>query len=218
MDRRFRKWLALLDAHQALWVFASSTLAVLLLAGRMGRSHTAAFTFLPYNLALAYIPWLLSISCGAAKAERRWLFLPLWLLFFPNAPYLVTDFVHLRSRPPVPVWYDVGMLTAFAWAGLLLAVTSLSAMHSRVERALGRGWGWAFVALVSGLSGFGIYLGRFLRKNSWDVLIDPFDLAHALAAPVLSPVAHFRTWLVAALFGSLMLVVYGAFRSRPAQG
>jgi uncharacterized membrane protein len=183
----------------------------------MARTHSVAFAFLPYNLALATIPWLVSIACGQARPERRWLLLPLWLLFFPNAPYLVTDFVHLRSRPPVPVWYDVGMLTAFAWAGLLLAVTSLSAMHSRVERAVGRPLGWLFVAVVSGLSGFGIYLGRFLRKNSWDVLLDPFDLARALSAPLLSPVAHFRTWLVAALFGSLMLVVYGAFRSRPAQ-
>lgn len=197
-------------------VSASAGLAIALLTGRMLRIQGLAFGFLVWNLVLAFIPWGASFVCTSMKSPWRWLLLPLWLVFFPNAPYLVTDFVHLRSRPPVPVWYDVGMLTAFAWAGLLLAVTSLGAVHSAVEKVAGRIAGWLFVAGVSSLTGYGIYLGRFLRKNSWDVLLDPFDLARTLASPLLNPAEQFRTFVVAALFGSLMLVVYGAFRTRPA--
>ncbi|MCA9592210.1 MAG: DUF1361 domain-containing protein [Myxococcales bacterium] len=215
MKERLDTLLTAARRHQLLAVGASAALAIALLAGRMVHVRSHAFAFLAWNLILAFIPWSVSFFATSVKSEWRWLLLPVWLVFFPNAPYLVTDFVHLRSRPPVPVWYDVGMLTSFAWAGLLCAVTSLGAVHSEVERSAGRAAGWLFVAGVSSLTGYGIYLGRFLRKNSWDVLLDPLDLARTLASPLLNPAEQFRTFVVAALFGSLMLVVYGAFRTRP---
>lgn len=202
-----------LASHQLVSAGLASALAVTLLAGRMLRTETGSFGFLLWNLFLAWIPWFASVCCVSSRGLGRFVWLPLWLVFFPNAPYLVTDFVHLRSRPPVPVWYDVGMLAAFAWAGLVLAMTSLRAIHGRVEGRVGAVFGWGFVALVAGSSGFGIYLGRVLRKNSWDVLFEPWDLARQIGARILHPIQHFHAWTVAALFGALVLVVYTAFRS-----
>lgn len=200
-------------SQQLLSAALASGLALTLLAGRVLRTESGSFGFLLWNLVLAWIPWLASLVCLVWRGPFRWLWFPIWLLFFPNAPYLVTDFVHLRSRPPVPVWYDVGMLAAFAWAGLVLGVTSLRAMHGRVETQLGRALGWVFVASVAVLSGFGIFLGRVLRKNSWDVLVEPWDLAHQIGVRLLHPLEHFHAWIVAFLFGGLILVVYSAFRS-----
>jgi uncharacterized membrane protein len=202
-----------LGSQQLASAALASALAVALLAGRMLRTENGAFGFLLWNLFLAWVPWLASLCCTSSRGVGRFAWLPLWLVFFPNAPYLVTDFVHLRARPPVPVWYDVGMLTAFAWAGLILAVTSLRAIHGRVAERLGALAGWVFVACVAGASGFGIYLGRVLRWNSWDVLRSPWELARQIAMRVLSPIEHFHAWIMAALFGGLMLVVYTAFVS-----
>jgi uncharacterized membrane protein len=113
----------------------SSLLAVGLLAGRVYHSRTLIFVFLLWNLFLAWIPYLGSLWADRLhrRHPRRWwyLFLPgaLWLAFFPNAPYIVTDFWHLQERPSVPMWYDIGMLSAFALTGLFLAIFSLHTMQ-----------------------------------------------------------------------------------------
>ncbi len=194
-------------------VLSASALSVSLLVARMLYADNRLFAFLIWNLFLAWVPWLIAVYCMRARGMALAGGVLLWLLFFPNAPYLVTDFVHLKTRAPVPLWFDVGLLTAFAWAGLVLAVTSLARLHRRVEMAVGRWLGWAFVLTATGLCGFGIYIGRFLRKNSWDALIDPLELARAAIAPLLDPLGHPRAWAVAALFGVLTLVVYSAWRS-----
>ena len=76
----------------------------------------------------------------------------------------------------MPHWYDVLLLTAFSWNGLLLGFASLQVVHGVVQRRrnVGRGWGVAVAALF--LAGFGIYLGRFERWNSWDVVTNPLAL------------------------------------------
>jgi uncharacterized membrane protein len=76
----------------------------------------------------------------------------------------------------VPVWYDVLLLIWFAWTGLLLGVVSLFLMQEIVRREFGRWAGWGFVALVAGLTSAGIYMGRFLRWNSWDILQRPAEI------------------------------------------
>ncbi len=191
----------------------ASGLAVALLGARIVRAEQGTYALLLWNLALAWIPWVASVLC--VRARGAWLATTLvgWLLFFPNASYIVTDFVHLRLRPPIPLWYDVGMLAAFAWSGLLLAVTSLSAVHRRVEHALGIAAGWCFVLVASALSGLGIYLGRFWRLNSWDVVFAPSEIARGLFALAAHPLGHPRAWGVAVMFGALTFVVYSAFRS-----
>ena len=142
---------------------------------------------LVWNLFLAWIPLLLALLIHALSARFKRRFGPLavcgiaWILFFPNAPYLVTDLVHWKSRAPVPKWFDLLMIMSFAWTGLLLGYLSLYLMQELVRRWKGRGWSWNFVVLVLALSSFGIYLGRFRRLNTWDVLTHPLGLLSGVA-------------------------------------
>ena len=142
------------------------------------------YGFLIWNLFLAWIPFMISYFTYTLTLKRRWIYVIIpfaaffWLIFFPNAPYILTDFQHLANRPgDLPVWYDVMMLIWFAFTGLLLGMVSLFLMQEIIRRELGRWTGWAFVALVTALSSAGVYMGRFLRWNSWDILLSPTEMA-----------------------------------------
>jgi uncharacterized membrane protein len=196
----------------------SGVLACAILAARMRLSHSPAYLFLVWNLFLAWAPYVWSLA--AATSWRRnpaawWrLIVPgaLWLLFFPNAAYLVTDFVHLRPRESIPLWFDIGMLAVFAWSGCFLAVASLRTMQTLVASYLGGVVGWLFVMMVIGLNGLGIYLGRFLRWNSWDLFLDPHGVLSDVIAIIAHPLENRQATGVIGLFGLLLLVCYMTFR------
>jgi len=208
-----------LRRHSAVPVVFASLLAVGLLAVRVYRSHSITFSFLVWNLVLAWIPFLSSLWADQlyARHPRRWPSLVaagvLWLAFFPNAPYLVTDFWHLQPRPPIPVWYDIGMLSAFALTGLFLAVFSLRTMHKLVRGYLGPFLGWLFVGTALALGGLGVYLGRFLRWNSWDLLLNPRGVFTDVAIRLADPLSHPQTYGVTLLFAAILLVCYLAITS-----
>jgi len=145
---------------------------------------TGRYAFLIWNLFLAWIPFIISYFTYTMTIAKKWIYIviPLaaffWLIFFPNAPYILTDFQHLANRwQDLPVWYDVMMLIWFAFTGLLLGMVSLFLMQEIIRREFGRWAGWAFVALVAALSSAGVYMGRFLRWNSWDILRNPTGIA-----------------------------------------
>lgn len=147
-------------------------------------SGTVHYAFLIWNLFLAWIPFIIAYFTYTVSINRKWIYVVIpvaaffWLIFFPNAPYILTDFQHLAGEwRGVPVWYDVMLLIWFAFTGLLLGMVSLFLMQEIIRREFGRWVGWAFVALVTGLSSAGIYMGRFLRWNSWDILQNPAGLA-----------------------------------------
>jgi uncharacterized membrane protein len=210
-----------LVARQALYpVLLSSLLAVSLFGGRVYRSHTLVYLFLLWNLLLAWIPCFSSLWAERVyqRCPHRWWYLVipggLWLAFFPNAPYIVTDFSHLQERPPIPMWYDIGMLSAFALTGLFLAVLSLHTMQRIVRRYIGSILGWLFVAVTLGLGGFGVYLGRFLRWNSWDLFLHPRGVLGDVAVRLADPMSHPRTFGVTFLFAAILFVCYLALTTR----
>lgn len=211
---------AFLVRHSGVPVVLSSSLAVALFAGRVYRSHSATYVFLLWNLFLAWIPYLSSLWAGHLhwRYPRLWwvLVIPglLWLAFFPNAPYIITDFWHLQERAPIPLWYDLGMLSVFALTGLFLAVFSLRTMQGLVKEYLGAIASWLFVVVVLGLGGLGVYLGRFLRWNSWDLLLNPGGVLADIAIRVADPPSHPRTFCVTLLFAAILFVSYLAFTSR----
>ncbi|MBX0327234.1 DUF1361 domain-containing protein [Oscillochloris sp. ZM17-4] len=189
---------------------AASALAVLLVIGRSLMSGVLGPRFLIWNLILAWMPYLMSLWVESAARRSWWrALLPgvLWLLFLPNAPYIMTDFIHLEWMGFV-WWYDLGMLMAFAWAGCLLGVASLYIVQRVVRERLGAALSWAFVLASCGLSGLGIYFGRFLRWNSWDVLFSPRGLAHDLWH-ILSDPAHYPQMIgVSGLFACFLALGY----------
>jgi uncharacterized membrane protein len=197
---------------------AASLVCVGLIGARSWYSHTYHYWFLLWNLVLAWVPFVfaaIAFSLAAARRAVLWVFVVLaalvWLAFFPNAPYILTDFLHLGSMGDiVPGWYDVLMLYWFAWTGLMLGVVSLYLMHEIVTRGLGTVGGWVFVVLVAGLGSVGIYLGRFLRWNSWDVVRRPGPLANELLGRVTDPHSQPRILGFTALFALLFLFIYVA--------
>jgi uncharacterized membrane protein len=196
-------------------MIVSSAMCVFLFAVRWVKTGQTTYYTLNINLILAWIPvtfaWVaynvyrkgscwgaaIAIGCGAV-----------WLLFFPNAPYLITDLVHLHARPEMPYWFDQILYMAFAFTGVYLGMVSLILMQSLVRRALGwiLSWVFAFGALV--LGGFGIYLGRFLRFNSWDLLVNPKPLLKELLSWVRHPKSNSDAFIFALTFSVFFSAIY----------
>ena len=195
---------------------ASLGLSLLLIVGRVLLTGHGLFIFLAWNLFLALVPFGLSTLLGTALGPlRARLLLPVgaaWLLFFPNAPYLVTDLLHLEQRPGVPLWYDLALILSCAWNGLMLAYASLADMQELVRQRLGTLAGWVFATVALLLSSFGVYLGRYLRFNSWDVLSNPLTLFFDILHRLLNPLSYPRTWGVTVVFGLFLLLGYSTVR------
>ena len=165
----------------------------------------AGWPWLAFNLALAWVPLVL----GEIASRHRVLLVlvgPIWLLFLPNAPYLLTDLVHLDERARVPLWFDVALLGGTGALGLAMGVLSLRQVTAAVAREAGTRAGRLLFVGVPMLAGFGIWLGRFLRWNSWDLWLRPLEVLRSIAAPVLDPIHHLDAWAVSLTFGSLFLV------------
>ena len=154
--------------------------AILFFRLRTLLSGSEEYTFLIWNIFLAWIPLGFAYVANSFSGNRKTLLfvMPiaamLWLLFFPNAPYILTDLQHLGNpKENIPLWFDVLLLLWFSWTGLSLGIVSLFMMQDIVRREFGRIAGWLFVGTVGVLASLGIYIGRFLRWNSWDVLLNP---------------------------------------------
>ncbi len=143
--------------------------------------NTSTFLFLIWNLFLAWIPYWIGLALEPASkkfnSKLLSIFLVLsWLFFFPNAPYILTDLLHLRVRHPIPHWYDLMLIASFAWTGLLLGYLSLYEVQLFVKKRMGNRVSWLFSICAIFLCGLGIYLGRYLRWNTWDILRNPFQI------------------------------------------
>jgi uncharacterized membrane protein len=184
-----------------------------LLAVRITRSESWYYLFLVWNLFLAAIPFAASVVFEFLDRRFRvrplqWLCFVVWLLFLPNAPYIITDFLHLKPRPPIPLWYDVLLLLSAAGAGLLLGYASVLIVQRIVTRHYGTVTGWATALIALLLSAFGIYLGRFLRWNSWEAFTDPLPLFNDIATRIMNPMQHPKTFAVTGLFGVALCLGY----------
>ena len=192
------------------------TWCALLLAGRILYTGTLVYVFLVWNLMLATVPAFAAARFATANSLGRpavvqaaWA--TLWLLFLPNAPYIATDFVHLHARPPAPLWYDLALLLSCAITGLLLAFSSIDDVQRVVTRRFGPVTSWLCAAGALVLSGFGIYLGRFLRWNSWDVATNPVRVFGDVARPLADPFGNPRSLGVTAVYGCSLVIGYIAF-------
>jgi len=147
-----------------------------------------------YNLALAWVPLgfaSAAVSFDGCRSRAAHVLAAIcgggWLIFFPNAPYLMTDLMHLRVTGNRLFWVDLTALQAFAWTGLALGFVSLDLVQRLVARRVGRVMSWLFAGAVLAASAFGIYLGRFRRWNSWDLLRAPRALLRDAAGTLLHP-------------------------------
>lgn len=172
---------------------------------------TRVYLFLNWNLFLAFIPWFISTLAMVYRLNQKWIIAGLvfsWLLFFPNSPYILTDLIHLRVEESAPIWFDIILILSFAWAGLFYGFISLM----DIEEMLGSYLKKSIILFVSigflFLAGFGIYLGRFLRWNSWDLFSKPSVLFLDIFDRIANPFAHPRTWGFTLLIGVLLNLMY----------
>jgi len=192
-------------------IFAS-LICLGMLAVRALVSSKLERTGFSYNLLLAWIPLVLSLAIcrlldRSAPAWMLAVLLALWVLFFPNAPYIVTDLVHLKTRPPVPRWFDYIFMMAHAITGLFLAYLSLALLQARIRERWGVWRAWLFVFLMLSAASLGVYVGRFFRWNSWDVLLRPEKPARDLARFFQGDTLQ-QALLFCSAFLSLLAMVY----------
>ncbi|MFT5468168.1 MAG: putative membrane protein [Verrucomicrobiales bacterium] len=214
ISRLFRQLLARHpDAPAFLLVGISLAWCAALWLARSWSAKNLYYDFLPYNLSLAVIPLILStiaLRMEGGIALFAWL-LP-WLVFFPNAPYVLTDLIHLRPRHDAPFWFDWGFLVSCAGTGLLIGLVSLRQVYRRLRDSFGMASAEIAVLAVVGLSGFGIYLGRFIRWNSWDIATRPFAFAADIMNRVLHPFDHPRMVVYSICVAVMLTLSWFAFR------
>jgi len=173
----------------------------------------ATYMFLLWNLALAWVPYLAALRAEQLQhwGAARWrvgAWLLVWLAFLPNAPYIITDFVHFHHRPPVPLWFDLTLLFATACTGLLLGLLSIHEAHRVFRRWFSGTWSNVLVLTCIGLSGFGIWLGRFQRWNSWDILTRPSALLSDILDTFTTRHELVKAVGISGLLSGVMLVGY----------
>lgn len=190
-----------------------SLFCFILSTSRLYFTGSLTYLFLNWNLFLAFIPWLISTVIMLQPALHRSKFmllglLSVWLLFFPNAPYILTDLFHLHAKSNAPIWFDLGLVLCFAWTGLAFGVISLI----DIETLLAKNFRWftvkSIIAVLLFAASFGIYLGRYLRWNSWDILDEPLGIMYDIGDRIVNPFSHPRTWGMTILFGVLLNMMY----------
>jgi uncharacterized membrane protein len=196
---------------------ASAALAVGVLA-RMIETESADLTNLVWNLFLAWIPFVLALvlydaARRGARAAKLLLLGAAWLVFLPNAPYIATDVIWLGNLGSGTHWHDPLLVAAAAGLGLLLGFVSIFLVQVVVAERLGRLAGWATAGGVLALSGLGVYVGRYERWNSWEVLTEPTKIVAGLGAGLLDPLAYPRPLALTAFFAVACGVGYVLFYS-----
>jgi uncharacterized membrane protein len=171
------------------------------------------FIFLNWNLFLAFVPWILTSILITKNIFQKSkivmsIIMLLWLLFFPNAPYVITDLLHLRKIRGAPVWYDLLMILTFAWTSMLAGFHSLWDIEKILSQKIGRAGVKVCASVLLFIASFGIYIGRFLRWNSWDIIVKPGSILSDIAERFTSPFDHQTTWGMTILMGIFLNIVY----------
>lgn len=193
---------------------ASSAVSVLLLVIRMIVAGNTRFSFMIWNLFLAWLPVVFALGFRLHMKKHRlqdWqnlALLFLWLGFLPNSFYLISDLIHLQSSGESSVLYDIAMMMSFILNGLILGYLSIYIVHSQMLQRLRDRTVLAFLAFVFLACGFAIYLGRYLRWNTWDIIINPFGILFDLSERVINPVLHIQTYVVTLTFFILLSSTY----------
>ncbi|MFM9278790.1 DUF1361 domain-containing protein [Paenibacillus jiagnxiensis] len=222
--------LALVSLGGTLWI-----LSIKLPSGR------APYTFIWWDMLLAWIPAVLAVLLDVWYAMRRGgvrnLLLAgtglVWLVFYPNTPYLITDMLHVFARYPfdpnerfwvaIDFWNHMLAMLLVGLSGLMMGCVLLDSVRQLVRRSFGRTAGVLFAVMVLLLSSFAIYIGRFIRANSWDIVKDPVSLYNQLAEIWATPAGkehmlHFCGMIFAVLAAVYMLTLAASLNRKSAKG
>ena len=197
--------------------FISMSFTGLLLVFRIFYSESITYLFLVWNLFLAWIPLVIS-SYLAKSHQSKYLQGVLstgWLLFFPNSLYIITDLVHLRERQNVPLWFDSILLFSAILNGMMMAYGSLNKVENYLRLKFPHWKCNVILFTCLFLSSFGIYMGRFLRLNSWDIFTNPVHLGIEVTQRFIYPLDHPTTWGVTIILTIFFNIFYFSIKIIP---
>lgn len=198
------------------------TCGAALVAVRFALTDTFFYYFLIWNLVLALAPYGIAVGLSAVVLRPRTRLNiaaiaalgTCWLLFYPNAPYIFTDFIHVVNRTYVRgggavgketlVWFDLVLCSAFAFMGHYVGLVSIDLVLDSFKGVLRPLAARALVGVAIALAGFGIYVGRFVRFNSWDIILAPLATASKLLPYLKDP----RAVLLSAAFAAFILITF----------
>lgn len=193
-----------------------------LLLARTIASDSSRYIFLLWNLVLAAIPVLIAYWLVQRVRARGWLkwqqiaLTVLFLGFLPNSFYLITDYVHLRDTYEVSLLYDVVLLASFMWSGLVLGYAAVYIVHREIKKRFRENSALAIIGGLFFVTSFAIYLGRYTRWNTWDLLLQPAGLLFDVSDRFVNPSVHADTYVttitIFLLLFSLYYVVYEAIK------
>ncbi len=201
------------DAGLHEWLLLSSGFSCLLLLSRMIVTGTIEYIFLPWNLFLAFIPYWITnglrnnISWIENKVKLSAALL-VWLLFIPNSFYIITDLFHFTHVHTAPKWFDLLLLFSFAWNGIVTGIISLRRVETILSFSLGKKALLPILFMVIWLCAFGIYIGRFLRFNSWDIITNPLSLAGEIVSMLIHPFTNAYAWGMTVCYAAFITLLY----------
>jgi uncharacterized membrane protein len=191
----------------------SCLFSVCLTAIRVVYTGELLFVWLNWNLFLAFVPYAITRFAAQSPAWKRsnkkfFLVFISWLLFIPNSFYIITDLFHLSARMPVPLWFDLALILSFVWNGLVLGILSMRQMEKIMEAKFNLKNEWLFVYPMMLLNAFGIYVGRYLRYNSWDIITNPFQLFNDIIYMIVHPIRNRFDWSMILCYSVFMALIY----------
>ena len=196
------------------WLLASSCFSCMLLLGRVLVTQSLGYIFLLWNLFLAFVPywitwWMTRKNVIIQHRIKLFIALAAWLLFIPNSFYIITDLFHFTHIRSAPKWFDLLLIFSFAWNGILCGIISLQRVEIIMIKLFRRkSFSLFFVFAVMWLSAFGVYIGRYLRFNSWDIVTDPFSLSEEILNMIIHPFYNLYPWGMILCYSIFMTFLY----------
>lgn len=194
-------------------LLTSVSFGCLMLAARIIYTGSWMFGFLAWNLFLAFIPYYISwnLTRRADWVENKWKCYPvllMWLAFIPNSFYILTDLFHLHDSSAVPRWFDLLLIFTFAWNALLMGIVSVRHIEKITQAVWRYRYDWLFILPVMWLNALGIYIGRYLRFNSWDIISNPFGLVSDIIKILIHPFRYPNAWGMIMCFSFFLSIIY----------
>ena len=190
----------------------SCAFSFLLTVTRLVYTGQLLFAWLNWNLFLAFVPYaitkFLNKRQGIISNKKFFILFTAWLFCIPNSFYIITDLFHLQERFVVPLWFDLALILSFVWNGLILGILSVRQMEKIVEARFGLRNEWLFITPIMSLSSLGVYIGRYLRYNSWDILSNPFQLLNDIIYLLIHPIRNRFDWSMIVCYAVFMTLVY----------
>ncbi len=217
------RWYVSTRARVGLALLGASLVSVGLFVASAIQAHNWEYYYLIWNLFLAWIPLCLVIWLEKILRQKLWssglalLVTILFVLFLPNAFYMTTDLIHLQEVPQLDLVTDVVMFSSFVFSAFMVGLVSVYMLHKELAQRVKLLTGWLYIGALLLSSSFAIYIGRDLRWNSWDIIVNPASVLFEVSDHIINPITHpemFSTTLsFFALIASVYLVAWHAARA-----